>query len=151
MGIHHVKRQTTVHKDDKHKIKQLVRHFIPDLFFHNRQDMSDDECGIEDEEEEEEDTKSNGSKTESTTGRSLRERDVNISLTKRSSRRRLSFTTITFCIFLLFLFILNSTFIIRHVLSVVKEEIWNEMSDKLLNLMLVILVHCSLSFHMVDH
>ena len=41
--IHHVKRQTTYHKDDKGKIKQIVRHFIPDLLFHTRQDMSDDE------------------------------------------------------------------------------------------------------------
>lgn len=41
--IHHVKRQTTYHKDDKAKIKQIVRHFIPDLLFHTRQEMSDDE------------------------------------------------------------------------------------------------------------
>lgn len=41
--IHHVKRQTTYHKDDKGKIKQIVRHFIPDLLFHTRQEMSDDE------------------------------------------------------------------------------------------------------------
>ena len=45
--IHHVKRQTTYHKDDKAKIKQLVRHFVPDLLFHPRQEMSDDEREIE--------------------------------------------------------------------------------------------------------
>ncbi|RXG54645.1 Paired amphipathic helix protein Sin3a [Armadillidium vulgare] len=41
--IHHVRRQTTIHKEDKAKIKQLVRQFIPDLFFHRRMDLSDDE------------------------------------------------------------------------------------------------------------
>lgn len=45
--IHHVKRQTTYHKDDKGKIKQIVRHFIPDLLFHTRQEMSDDEKDID--------------------------------------------------------------------------------------------------------
>ncbi|KAK4299818.1 hypothetical protein Pmani_027930 [Petrolisthes manimaculis] len=51
--IHHVKRQTTYHKEDKAKIKQIVRHFIPDLLFHTRQEMSDDEKDMDDEEEEE--------------------------------------------------------------------------------------------------
>lgn len=41
--IHHVKRQTGIHKDDKQTIKQMLRHFLPDLFFHSRQDLSDDE------------------------------------------------------------------------------------------------------------
>lgn len=41
--IHHVKRQTGIHKDDKQTIKQMLRHFIPDLFFHPRQELSDDE------------------------------------------------------------------------------------------------------------
>lgn len=41
--IHHVRRQTTIHKEDKAKIKQLVRQLIPDLFFHRRMDLSDDE------------------------------------------------------------------------------------------------------------
>ena len=45
--IHHVKRQTTIHKDDKAKMKQLIRHFIPDLFFHPRQELSDDEKDLE--------------------------------------------------------------------------------------------------------
>ncbi|KAK7075084.1 Paired amphipathic helix protein Sin3a [Halocaridina rubra] len=49
--IHHVKRQTTYHKEDKAKIKQLVRHFVPDLLFHPRQEMSDDERELEDEED----------------------------------------------------------------------------------------------------
>lgn len=41
--IHHVKRQTSIHKEDKQRIKQLLRHFLPDLFFHPRQELSDDE------------------------------------------------------------------------------------------------------------
>ena len=45
--IHHVKRQTTIQKDDKAKIKQLVRHFIPDMLFHTRQELSDDERDLE--------------------------------------------------------------------------------------------------------
>ncbi|XP_008480031.1 paired amphipathic helix protein Sin3a-like [Diaphorina citri] len=32
--IHHVKRQAGIHKDDKQKIKALIRQFIPDLFHH---------------------------------------------------------------------------------------------------------------------
>lgn len=41
--IHHVKRQAGIHKEDKQKIKLLIRHFIPDLFHHPRQELSDDE------------------------------------------------------------------------------------------------------------
>ena len=32
-----------IHKEDKRKIKQLLRQYIPDLFFTPRQEMSDDE------------------------------------------------------------------------------------------------------------
>lgn len=41
--IHHVKRQTSIHKDEKQKIKQLMRQIIPDLFFAPRGELSDDE------------------------------------------------------------------------------------------------------------
>ena len=41
--IHHVRRQQAIGKDDKAKIKALMRTFIPDLFFHPRMDPSDDE------------------------------------------------------------------------------------------------------------
>ena len=41
--IHHVKRQTSIHKEDKHKIKVLLKHFLMDRFKHARQDLSDDE------------------------------------------------------------------------------------------------------------
>ncbi|XP_075219291.1 paired amphipathic helix protein Sin3a-like isoform X2 [Lycorma delicatula] len=41
--IHHVKRQTSIHKEDKQRTKQLLRQFIPDLFHHPRQELSEDE------------------------------------------------------------------------------------------------------------
>uniref|UniRef100_A0A3Q3JTE5 Paired amphipathic helix protein Sin3a n=1 Tax=Monopterus albus TaxID=43700 RepID=A0A3Q3JTE5_MONAL len=50
--IHHVKRQVGIQKEDKYKIKQIIHHFIPDLLFAQRGDLSDVE---EEEEEEEED------------------------------------------------------------------------------------------------
>lgn len=50
--IHHVKRQVGIQKEDKYKIKQIIHHFIPDLLFARRGELSDVE---EDEEEEEED------------------------------------------------------------------------------------------------
>uniref|UniRef100_W5KBB5 Paired amphipathic helix protein Sin3a n=1 Tax=Astyanax mexicanus TaxID=7994 RepID=W5KBB5_ASTMX len=49
--IHHVKRQSSIHKDDKYKIKQVIYHFIPDMLFAKRGEMSDAE---EEEEEDEE-------------------------------------------------------------------------------------------------
>ncbi|XP_015745966.1 paired amphipathic helix protein Sin3a isoform X2 [Python bivittatus] len=47
--IHHVKRQTGIQKEDKYKIKQIMYHFIPDLLFAQRGELSD----LEEEEEEE--------------------------------------------------------------------------------------------------
>ncbi|XP_072837916.2 paired amphipathic helix protein Sin3a isoform X1 [Pogona vitticeps] len=47
--IHHVKRQTSIQKEDKYKIKQIMYHFIPDLLFAQRGELSD----VEEEEEEE--------------------------------------------------------------------------------------------------
>ena len=41
--IHHVKRQTGIQKGEKRRIKHILRQFIPDLFFHPRQQLSDDE------------------------------------------------------------------------------------------------------------
>jgi paired amphipathic helix protein Sin3a len=41
--IHHVKRQTSIHKEDKQKVKQLLRQFIPDFFATPRGELSDDE------------------------------------------------------------------------------------------------------------
>ena len=52
--IHHVKRQTSIHKEDKHKIKVLLKHFLMDRFKHARQDLSDDEREDEDDSGKEE-------------------------------------------------------------------------------------------------
>lgn len=41
--IHHARRQTAIQKAEKRRIKQLLRHFLPDLFSHPRQPLSDDE------------------------------------------------------------------------------------------------------------
>lgn len=41
--IHHVKRQSNISKEDKQRIKQLLCHFLPDLFNHPRQELSEDE------------------------------------------------------------------------------------------------------------
>ncbi|KAJ8963093.1 hypothetical protein NQ318_018557 [Aromia moschata] len=50
--IHHVKRQTGIQKGEKRRIKHLLRQFLPDLFFHPRQQLSDDECEEDDEKDE---------------------------------------------------------------------------------------------------
>merc|ERR1712045_488235 len=57
--IHHVKRQTAIHKEDKHKIKVLLKHFLMDLFKHPRQDMSDDEREDDEESEKDDDQDAN--------------------------------------------------------------------------------------------
>uniref|UniRef100_A0A1A8IC98 Paired amphipathic helix protein Sin3a n=1 Tax=Nothobranchius kuhntae TaxID=321403 RepID=A0A1A8IC98_NOTKU len=49
--IHHVKRQVGIQKEDKFKIKQIIHHFVPDLLFARRGELSD----LEEEEEEEDD------------------------------------------------------------------------------------------------
>uniref|UniRef100_A0A8C6Q954 SIN3 transcription regulator family member B n=1 Tax=Nothobranchius furzeri TaxID=105023 RepID=A0A8C6Q954_NOTFU len=41
--IYHVKRQPTIHKDDKDHIKRIIQHFVPDLFFARRGELSDTE------------------------------------------------------------------------------------------------------------
>ncbi|CAL8260762.1 unnamed protein product [Merluccius merluccius] len=51
--IHHVKRQAGIQKDDKYKIKQVVHHFLPDMLFAQRGELSDAEEEEEEEEEEE--------------------------------------------------------------------------------------------------
>uniref|UniRef100_A0A3B5KRR6 Histone deacetylase interacting domain-containing protein n=1 Tax=Xiphophorus couchianus TaxID=32473 RepID=A0A3B5KRR6_9TELE len=38
--IYHVKRQPTIHKDDKDHIKRIIQHFVPDLFFSRRGEKS---------------------------------------------------------------------------------------------------------------
>ena len=41
--IHHVRRQSGIQKEDKRKIKQLLKQFIPDIFFHKRLEITEDE------------------------------------------------------------------------------------------------------------
>ena len=41
--IHHVKRQTAIQREDKHRIKEIIYHFLPDLLFVPRGALSDDE------------------------------------------------------------------------------------------------------------
>lgn len=55
--IHHMKRQTSIHKEDKQKIKQLLHHFLADLYFIPRGELSDDE-GDKDEDMETDDIES---------------------------------------------------------------------------------------------
>uniref|UniRef100_A0A8C8G2S9 Paired amphipathic helix protein Sin3b n=1 Tax=Oncorhynchus tshawytscha TaxID=74940 RepID=A0A8C8G2S9_ONCTS len=38
--IYHVKRQPTIHKDDKDHIKRVIQHFVPDLFFSRRGELT---------------------------------------------------------------------------------------------------------------
>lgn len=52
--IYHVKRQPTIHKDDKDHIKRIVQHFVPDLFFSRRGELSDTEEWTDEEAEPEE-------------------------------------------------------------------------------------------------
>ncbi|XP_054713326.1 paired amphipathic helix protein Sin3a-like [Uloborus diversus] len=51
--IHHVKRQTGTQKEDKQKIKHLMRQFFPDFFSAPRGDLSDDEVDKDDDMETE--------------------------------------------------------------------------------------------------
>lgn len=60
--IHHVKRQVGIQKEDKFKIKQIINHFIPDLLFARRGELSDLEEEEEEEEEEEMETNQDGPK-----------------------------------------------------------------------------------------
>jgi len=66
--IHHVKRQTSIHKEDKHKIKVLLKHFLMDIFKHPRQELSEDERDEDEDSEKDEGDDpdaSNGSKSDS--------------------------------------------------------------------------------------
>ncbi|XP_034005176.1 SIN3 transcription regulator family member Aa isoform X2 [Trematomus bernacchii] len=51
--IHHVKRQAGIQKEDKYKIKQIIYHFVPDMVFSQRGELSEVEEEEEEEEEEE--------------------------------------------------------------------------------------------------
>ncbi|XP_062280550.1 paired amphipathic helix protein Sin3b isoform X2 [Scomber scombrus] len=59
--IYHVKRQPTIHKDDKDHIKRIIQHFVPDLFFSRRGELSDTEDWTDEEAEPEEGGERGGS------------------------------------------------------------------------------------------
>ncbi|XP_023025930.1 SIN3 transcription regulator family member A isoform X2 [Leptinotarsa decemlineata] len=62
--IHHVKRQTGIQKGEKRRIKNLLRQFLPDLFFHPRQQLSDDEREEDDEKDESEESPNSSPKSD---------------------------------------------------------------------------------------
>ena len=80
--IHHVKRQTSIHKEEKQKIKSLLKQSLPDLFFHPRQEMSDTESEKDDEESEKDESDNedgknkNKKKTEEKKEIDIKEEDV---------------------------------------------------------------------------
>merc|ERR1719225_1129886 len=56
------KRQTSIHKEDKQKIKALLKQSLPDIFFHPRQDMSDTESEKDEDESEKDESDNEDSK-----------------------------------------------------------------------------------------
>lgn len=62
--IHHAKRQTGIHKEEKQKLKQLLHHFLPDFLFVDRGELSDNEDD-EDEDMETDEHEANSPKKES--------------------------------------------------------------------------------------
>ncbi|XP_030640221.1 paired amphipathic helix protein Sin3b [Chanos chanos] len=50
--IYHVKRQPTIHKDDKDHIKRIIQHFVPDLFFARRGELSETEEWTDEEQQQ---------------------------------------------------------------------------------------------------
>ncbi|XP_071826257.1 paired amphipathic helix protein Sin3a-like isoform X2 [Apostichopus japonicus] len=62
--IHHAKRQTGIHKEEKQKIKQLLHHFLPDFLFVERGELSDDEDDDDDEDMETDEQESNSPRKE---------------------------------------------------------------------------------------
>ncbi|XP_042198679.1 LOW QUALITY PROTEIN: paired amphipathic helix protein Sin3b [Callorhinchus milii] len=47
--VYHVKRQPTIQKEDKDHIKRIIYHFVPDLFFSRRGELSESESSTDDE------------------------------------------------------------------------------------------------------
>ena len=92
--VHHLKRQTSIHKSDKASMKQLLKHFIPDLLFHTRQELSDDEKDDDEDEamEEEEDDDNNDDEDSSNASgnglRALRERECKQQSSVDNRRRK---------------------------------------------------------------
>ena len=77
--IHHVKRQTSIHKEDKQKIKALLKQSLPDIFFHPRQEMSDTESEKDEDESEKDESDNEDSKKKNKEDKkeiSVKEEDV---------------------------------------------------------------------------
>uniref|UniRef100_A0A8C5D141 Paired amphipathic helix protein Sin3b n=1 Tax=Gouania willdenowi TaxID=441366 RepID=A0A8C5D141_GOUWI len=72
--IYHVKRQPTIHKDDKDHIKRIIQHFVPDLFFSRRGELSDTEDWTDEEAEPEEGGERGGGGAQHLNGESRRRR-----------------------------------------------------------------------------
>lgn len=86
--IHHVKRQTSIHKSDKQKIKQLLKHFIPDLFGTTRGELSDDEQEETDPDEQQQTSSTNNGNN----GNSKeKEKESNSNSNKETVKSNLSF------------------------------------------------------------
>lgn len=66
--IYHVKRQPTIHKDDKDHIKRIIQHFVPDLFFSRRGELSDTEEWTDEEVEPEDGGERGGGGSAAATG-----------------------------------------------------------------------------------
>ncbi len=73
--IHHVRRQTSIHKEDKQKIKALLKQFLMDLFKRQRQELSDDEREEDDEDDQEEGDSDKDNGTSKGTSRSRKKKE----------------------------------------------------------------------------
>ena len=87
--IHHVKRQTSIHKSDKQKIKQLLKHFIPDLFGTPRGELSDDE--LEQEETDQDEQQQQQQQTNSNNNGSSKEKEPNTNNATNKIKNSFSF------------------------------------------------------------
>ena len=54
--VHHVKRQSSVHSDEKRKIKRLLRQFLPTLLMMQAGELSDDDDDDEDDDDDDKGT-----------------------------------------------------------------------------------------------
>ena len=50
--VHHVKRQSSIHSDEKRKIKKLLRQMLPSLFSMSPRELSDDDDDDDDDDDE---------------------------------------------------------------------------------------------------
>jgi len=75
--IHHVKRQTGIHKEDKHRIKVFLRQSLPVLFYHEKQELSDDEPDESDGDDDEDD-EGRGRRSRRLKERESRKKDIDV-------------------------------------------------------------------------